>query len=47
MLKRRDSTPEQRLGDFQHAFGRDLKVLQTQYEDYVKRLVKRYPQPQR
>ena len=41
------STPEHRLGDFQHAFGRDLKPLQTQFEDYIKRLVKRYPQYQR
>ena len=40
-------TPEHRLGDFQHAFGRDLKAVQAQYEDYVKRLVKRYPQYQR
>ena len=41
------STPENRLADFQHAFGRDLPAVQKQYEEYVKRLVKRYPPPQR
>jgi Protein of unknown function (DUF1570) len=44
LTKRR--TPENRLADFQHAFGRDLTALQKQYEEYIKRLVKRYPQPQ-
>ncbi len=41
------STPEHRLADFQHAFGRDLKAVQTQYEAYVKRVVNRYPSAQR
>jgi hypothetical protein len=40
------TTPESRLADFQHAFGRDLKAVQSQYEVYVKQLVNRYP-PQR
>ena len=39
-LKR--STPEHRLADFQHAFGRDLRAVQKQYEEYIKGLVKRY-----
>jgi hypothetical protein len=40
------TTPEHRLEDFQHAFGRDLKAVQGQYEAYVKQLVSRYS-PQR
>ncbi len=40
-------TSEHRLADFQQAFGRDLKVLQTQYEDYMKRQVTRYVSAQR
>jgi Protein of unknown function (DUF1570) len=36
-------TPDLRLADFQQAFGRDLRSLQTQYERYVRDLTRRYP----
>jgi hypothetical protein len=40
-------THEHRLADFQQAFGRDLKALQNQYEDHMKKQVARVAVSQR